>query len=187
MTDLLTHHRAAQLVQVLANPTLTRLLGAMPTRPGQSVQVTDLLAKAGLDSRTGAPALARALELDLLETTDDGLVLNRTGIEQAANDLVASSPLVALVERHPDLAAFVRLGRFAGWPSDHDREDRVFAAIAELFIPGEQWDETELTAVIAQWHDDPALVRRGLADRGLLVRDPGSQVSTVPQAAGADR
>jgi hypothetical protein len=49
----------------------------------------------------------------------------------------------------------------------------VLEELARAFIWGELYDERQVNAILARYHDDTAQLRRLLVDGGLLARDHG--------------
>ena len=65
-------------------------------------------------------------------------------------------------------------GRLQQWPSKHTDKLLVLAYLATKFDLKLTYSETEVNALLKQWHtfSDWALLRRELFDRGFIVRNP---------------
>lgn len=178
---LRTRHDAALLLQALLNPSVTRLLACLPARPGEHRSAEAVAQRYG-DPREAVTLLARCVALGAVRREPDGYYLDRERVTALAAGLTADSPLELTVDGRPALRPFVRAGRLEGWPSRPAVEDELFAALAGLFAPGSTWAEVDVTATLAEVLDDPAAARRGLVDRGLLLREVGGATYRVPAA-----
>ena len=179
-----TGHQAAQLVHELCRPASAGIVTQLPSRPGASVPADDARRASGLSIKEFWTTVSRLESLGILIRTQDGLSLARDQLHRILHDWVADSPLHALVADHPRLAPFVDWGRVTRTPTEPALIEELYAALAELFHPGESLTEAEVNARIALVHDDPADVRRALVDRRFLLRTAGSSTYRCPRTAG---
>lgn len=177
---LVTRSRAAQTLTLLARPDAAAVIAQLPPRPGAQVAASEVRARSGLDPRRfwGVVADLRALRVLVLDA--DHLALGRDGLADLCADLVTDSPLIGATAGHPGLRRFVEHGRWRGVPNDEATTEEMYQCLSQLFSAGEVLPESEVNARISPVHDDPAEVRRGLCDRGLLRREPGSATYHVP-------
>lgn len=173
-------HHAAQLVHELCRRASAGVIAQLPSRPGASVPVDDARRGCGLSIKEFWTTVGRLESLGVLRRSTDGLSLARDQLHQILHSWVADSPLHSVIADHPRLAAFVDWGRFTRTPTEPVLIDELYAALAELFQPGETLTEADVNARIAVVHDDPADVRRALVDRRLLLRTPGSAIYHCP-------
>lgn len=138
------------------------------------------MVSSGLPVDQAAAAIARLSELGIVSRQDGAVALDREGLESLAAALTAESPLHGLVERHPALRPYVSDGRWTHDPAKPGLTEEMYVAFGELFEPGSELTEADVTAFLAQLHPDPAALRRGLIDRGLLHRPPGTDAVRVP-------
>lgn len=179
----LAPHRAALLIQALSSPAAAAVIGALPSRPGQSAPVAALVAQASDPQRWhGEAARLAAVGAVRLDQSDGqtSIALDRDTIAAVLDGLCHDLPGEQLARRHPELRPFIAYGRFTSWPAQPAKVEQVHAALAELFAPGEQLDEAGVNERLAEVLEDVAQVRRGLVDRGILRREPGSDRYRVP-------
>lgn len=181
---LSVRHHAARLLHELTRPDTAAVIAQLPARPGAVTDDQTVHQRSALSIKDFWTTVARLESVGLLDRRPDGLSFPRARFDELVDQLVADSPLHAILRRHPSLRPFVDRGRVTRMPSDPARLDAVYAALAEIFAPGETLPEAEVNSRIARVHDDPAEVRRALVDRGLLSRRPGSAVYRRP---GSDR
>ncbi len=80
----------------------------------------------------------------------------------------------ALRNREAVLRAFVGAdGRLVSIPSRHAKRLVVLDHLAQLFVPGERYEETEVNRRLRAAHDDVAALRRYLVEDGFLTREGG--------------
>lgn len=73
-----------------------------------------------------------------------------------------------------DLRAFFDAdGRITVMPARRNRRLALLDHLAQLFEPGEEYDETEVNRRLRERHDDVAMLRRYLVDEGFLDRREG--------------
>lgn len=178
--DLVQRHRAALLLHELTRPSSAAVIAQLPPRPGQQAAAADLHLASGLEMTVFWSTVARLESLGVV--VREGRMLSRDDAALSATTaaLVADGPLADALERHPRLAPFLRLGRVVREPTEPVLVEELIQVLAGLFHPGEVLDETGVNARIAAVHDDPAQIRRGLVDRKLLIRAPGSTRYRVP-------
>lgn len=174
--DLRRRHDAARLLNELSRPMSALLIAHLPARPGATCTAADLQQATSLSNKDFWPTMGRLAELGLVQQTTDGLSVDRATLDRVTSSLVSDSPLIAILERHPRLEPFCRWGRVVRNPVEPDLAEEMYVALGELFDTGEVLDESGVNARIFLVHDDPAEVRRGLVDRGMLHRDPGAAV-----------
>jgi len=69
-------------------------------------------------------------------------------------------------------------GRIKIWPAKQEKKKAVLQYLCDKFEPGRIYSEPEVNAIIIEWHtfNDLFILRRGMADMGLLARTKnGSQ------------
>jgi hypothetical protein len=179
-TSLPARSEAAKLLQLLLNPNVCRLLSCLPAKPGECFSL-EAIAEAYGDRGQAALMLAKCESAKIVRRGPDGYTLNREWVNELSATLVADSPLEHAVTKHRALRPFVVAGRLASYPAKAPVLAELYAAIAETLGAGSVWQEAALNAELAQIVDDPAGIRRALVDHGLLVREAGSSVYSVPE------
>jgi|GEM_PF-6969282 len=180
MSTLPERHRTAQLLSELTRPASALVVAHLPARPGATISSAQLQQRTSLPGKEFWVTVGRLVEVGVVRRTANGLALDRDQLDGAVTALVADSPLTAILPHHPRLESFCRWGRVVRAPVEPELVDELYAALAELFQPGETLTESEVNARIVSVHDDPAEVRRGLVDRGLLHRNPGTALYRRP-------
>lgn len=71
------------------------------------------------------------------------------------------------------LADFTDQGRLKGIPANESKRLVILRWFARKFEPGRRYPELEVNAIIAEFIDDYASVRRYLVDHGLMERQAG--------------
>ncbi|SDS05965.1 DUF2087 domain-containing protein [Microlunatus soli] len=172
--DLVLRHRAARLLHELCRPASAAVIAQLPSGPGR-MRAADLVRDgSALSIKEFWTTVSRLEALGVLRRRAGELALDHDHRDLVVGQLVADSPLLDTPRTRPRLAAFVQSGRFTRMPTEPVLLDELYDALAELFTPGETMTEAGVNARIAAVHDDPAEIRRGLVDRGLLHRAPGS-------------
>jgi hypothetical protein len=64
-------------------------------------------------------------------------------------------------------------GRITVMPARRNRRLALLDHLAQLFEPGQDYDETEVNRRLRERHDDVAMLRRYLVDEGFLDRREG--------------
>lgn len=76
--------------------------------------------------------------------------------------------------RDPVLRAFLGPdGRLTRIPAKHTKRLVVLDLLAQEFVPGERYTETEVNNRLRPYHDDVAALRRYLVENLFLARDAG--------------
>lgn len=162
---------AARLISALAHPDVARVVGALPTRPGEGSTLADLARTTGLAKRALAAAISKGRDSGALCSPAPGLVgVDRDRLHAIEHDLTASNPLAA-VAAEPELDRWVRFGRIVEVPDDVDRVERLCRVVARL-LPDTELSEAEVNHALEAAADDYATWRRLLVDHGLLRRSP---------------
>lgn len=178
--DLVQRHQAARLLHELCRPASAAVIANLPAGPGQRLDTEKVRTGSALSIKEFWTTVSRLEALGVLRRTPGQLGLDHDHRDLVVDRLVADSPLADTSQRRPQLTAFVRCGRVTGMPTEPVLIDELYNELADLFSTGESMTESVVNARIAAVHDDPAEVRRGLVDRGLLRRQPGSAVYRRP-------
>lgn len=172
--ELIERHRSARLLSEVCRPQSAAVLAQLPARPGVGIAAAEIQRSSGLSPTTFWATVSRLEGVGVLRRESGQVQLDRETIEERLRRWVAGSPLPGIVDQHPRIRPFVAWGRVIRMPTEPDLIDELYAALAQLFAPGEELIESDVNARILAVHDDPAEIRRGLVDRGLLARSPGT-------------
>lgn len=166
--SLTERSHAAHLLSLCTTPHAAAVLAVLPSHPGADLDEGEVLSACGLPVRDGGSALSALVAARVVERIDGRVRLARGHLKDVEDALVADSPLQPVLATRPELTAFIRFGR---WDRDPVDVAVLVDAVATILPQGEH-TEAAITAWLAEIHDDPAALRRGLVDAGRLGRAP---------------
>ena len=106
------------------------------------------------------------LETDALQAMAQRLLADETLPEVTAGvDLDAYDRKVAENYSGPD-------GRLTSIPSKRKKFESILRYVASAFEPGRRYTEKEVNEILGQFHEDTAILRRGLVDDKVMSREP---------------
>jgi hypothetical protein len=152
------------------------VIGRVAAAPA-SVKV--IAAETGQRERDVLATLAPLVQAGIVERDGDDYVLRREALRELAVDLPQPPPPDRAVfygmtaDEQAVLARFFRGDRLTEIPSARGKRLVVLERIALDFEPGRRYDETDVNALLARYHDDYAALRRYLVDEGFLDRAAG--------------
>ena len=165
---------AASLAGLLADEHRRRAFAAVELDARTMVAVAE---RAGLTQPQAAKALGRLVELGLIVSDQDGLVVDVAAMQAAARTALQRPPSVehahAPVEQQKVLNAFVQDGRLTSIPTSASKRSVVLDWLAQQFEPGTRYSEAMVNLVLGRSHPDTAALRRYLVDDGFLARESG--------------
>src|SRR5579872_1951040 len=82
------------------------------------------------------------------------------------------------------LGDFLVDGRLKSIPAQHKKRDVVLRFLAERFEPQRMYGEKEVNAILREYHDDVASLRRYLVDEGMVTRQIIREVESEALMAG---
>ncbi len=178
--DFLQRRHASGIIAELTRSASAAIIAALPARPGETAEATVIQQRTGLGAREFWTTVTRLADLKLVRHASGHLMLDHESITTVSQGLIADSPLVPLLDERPQLRAFVERGRVVRMPTEPKLVDELYLALAELIERDTVLTEQEINQIIAVVHDDPAEIRRGLVDRGLVERSPETQTYRRP-------
>jgi len=156
-----------QLCGLLAEPSRLRTYSAVvlgATTPDQVAGTT------GLPNATVGKALQKLIKAGII-TASPALAADESVFKEAVRgQQTERTPLDPDPERDAVLKAFIRDGRLTHFPTYPEKLRVVLEYLATTFEPDRDYPETEVNALLNQWHPDHAALRRELVDARLLVR-----------------
>ncbi len=151
--------------------------GALAARPGD---VADLATRSEVDQREVLTALGDLRQAGLADVDDAGCYrLRFEGLREIARNLPSDAPAAERVgfgmtaDEQAVLARFFSGERLVELPAARGKRLVVLERLALEFEPGVRYEESEVNARLAAFHDDYASLRRYLVDEGLLDREGG--------------
>ena len=163
---------AAATLGVLADIDRFKVIAAIALG---SAEIDDIVRTSGVDRRTAEKALSRLVAADL--------VANERGIWRVRFDELHEQARAAATERAaldvgPEgvgdvVRRFFRGGRLRSIPMTRSKRIAVLDHLAQKLEPGRTYTEAEVNAVLSEFHDDYAALRRYLVDEGFVDRQEG--------------
>lgn len=190
--------RMASLFKALSDPARLRILGLLADRPLAGHEIASALCLtpatishhmqkltgAGLVSATSrAQSRIYELQVDTIR-----------GLSRLASDTTStpqSSPATDDLSR-----VFFDGPRLRQIPASRKKRVAVLRRLLERFVPGRDYPEAEVNALLLEAHDDVATLRRELVNYGFMTRDKGfyrvatelpGRGATVAQEVGDER
>jgi len=161
---------AAKIAGLLADPDRRAVVAALILGDSSVGQVLDRCTSGAKNTHD---AVARLVTGGLVVAGSDGtlVLLDRCFGEAARDAADVVEPVTEPNERV--LRSFIRDGRLDAIPTSLSKRLVVFELIAQDFEPGLRYSEADVNAIVGLWHDDYALIRRGLVDELFLSREAG--------------
>jgi hypothetical protein len=161
-----------ELVKLLADGDRLRVVASLVLG---SENLSQVVARSGLDQRSAATAVSRLVAAGLVERDDHGLRLAEEVIRASAR---AATPVREAAPEHPlvdsaVLRAFVSDGSLVAIPTARRKLVQVLDLLAQEFDLGRRYSERQVNEVLRTWHPDVATLRRHLVDFGFLDRQGG--------------
>jgi hypothetical protein len=167
---------AATIVGLLADDERRRVVAALVLG---ATRLDEIRRATGLTVREAGAALARLVDGELVERTDDGehVLLGeafRRAAIAAAPDRPAPDPTGDAPEGQARvLRTYFRDGRLTQIPVQRAKKLVVLDRLALEFDVGARYTERQVNAILRRFHDDVASLRRYLVDEGFLDRASG--------------
>lgn len=167
---------ALDYAKALLDPDRLAVAGLVATRPRP---VDELAVETGLDEREVLAALAPLVQGGVI-AHDDGVyrlvpealrTLARTAPRQPPPDRTVLYGMTG--DEQAVLARFFRGRRLVELPAQRSKRLVVLERLALEFEPGRRYAEPEVNALLSDFHDDYATLRRQLVDEGFLDRTGG--------------
>jgi hypothetical protein len=167
---------AAAIAGLLADDIRRRVVAALVLG---AASVGDVRQLTGLDTREVGEALARLVAGQLVVRADDGThVLLGDAFRAAAIAAAPHRPAPDPTGDAPEdqarvLRTYLRAGRLTGIPAQRSKRLVVLDRLAQEFEVGTRYPERRVNAILREFHEDVASLRRYLVDEGFLDRSAG--------------
>jgi len=167
---------AAAIAGLLADDDRRRVVAALVLG---AATVEEARSATGLGVRRVVEALARLEQAELVLRDKDGTyVLLGEAFRRAAVAAAPQRPSPDPTGDAPEdearvLRTFFRGGRLVSIPTQQSKKLVVLDRLAQEFEVGRRYPEREVNAVLRQFHDDVAALRRYLVDEEFLDREAG--------------
>jgi hypothetical protein len=166
--------------KALGNENRLRIVGLLAQR---DYSVGDLARELGLREPTVSEHLAMLREAGLVTMRPEGTSriysFNSAALNSLNRQVFSRAKLAAMVEESPDaaerrvLAAFVKDGRITSFPAALGKQLVLLKWIAGSIEPGREYREKEISALLGQYNEDYATLRRELVDWHFMARENG--------------
>jgi hypothetical protein len=179
--------RSAAFFKALAHPSRLLILGLCRLKPRHTEELAGLLQ---LSNATVSHHLSMLVGAGLLDAVRDGYYQNYrlkpAALERPILEFIASGINGFTHDEDPFRAKvlrdFFKHGRLQYIPAQRKKRAVVLQKIAESFEPDQPYQESEVNAIITEFHEDFATIRRELVGMDLLERANGvyKRVVTKP-------
>lgn len=177
-------------LKTLADQTRLRILGLLAN---QSRSVEELAHLLDLKASTVSWHLGKLKELELVDMRAEGNThvyrLNGKGLGRINHMLGSPERMSLWVDEEGGdtwerkvIADYVQNGRLKVIPAYRKKRDILLRWLAEKFEYGRTYTEKEVNALLSQYHEDTATLRRELVGYKLLQRERGIYWRTAPAA-----
>lgn len=166
--------------KALSDANRLKIVGLLAQR---EYSVEELAAILELRPPTVSHHLARLAAVGLVSARAESYYnyyrLETDNLEEMARQLLAQETLPA-VAAEVDLDAYDRRilenysdpdGRLKQIPTKLKKFEAVLRYVAQAFEPGKQYTEKEVNQILGRYHEDTAVLRRGLVDSGMMDRE----------------
>ena len=180
------------LGRALADLTRIRILGLLGERPmygqelAQALDVSPPTISHHIASLVMA-GLVKARREDnyrYYELDSEGIQRLADNTQHVAKMLFASNPLPPKSdERARVVATFLKDGRLVSIPAQYKKRRYVMDELARSFEWGRLYEEKEVNAILRQFHDDIASLRREMIDERIMMRENGRYWLVRPHEA----
>ena len=184
-TTELSSDEMKQLVMLgraLSDLTRIRILGLLGQRPmygqelAQALDVTPPTISHHLQSlvMAGLVKVRREDNFRYYELDGEGLQRLAESTQHIAKSLFAGEPLPPKSdERARVVTTFIKDGRLLSIPAQYKKRRYVMEEIARSFEWGRLYDEKEVSAILRNFNDDFASLRREMIDQRIMMRENG--------------
>lgn len=166
--------------KALGNENRLRIVGLLAQRDRA---VGELAAELGLREPTVSEHLAYLKESGLVavrpEKTSRIYSFNNEALTELNKAVFSRQKLAAIIEETPEvyerrvLASFLKDGRITAFPAALKKQLVLLKWIARQIEPDREYSEKEISAFLAQFHEDYATIRRELVDWHFMAREAG--------------
>ncbi len=196
-TTELSSDEMKQLVvlgRALSDLTRIRILGLLGQRPmygqelAQALDVTPPTISHHLQPlvMAGLVKVRREDNFRYYELDSEGLQRLAESTQHIAKSLFASEPLPPKSdERARVVATFMKDGRLLSIPAQYKKRRYVMEEIARSFEWGRLYDEKEVSAILRNFNNDFASLRREMIDQRIMMRENGRYWLVRPHHAAS--
>ncbi|MBN2469808.1 MAG: metalloregulator ArsR/SmtB family transcription factor [Anaerolineae bacterium] len=171
-----------QFFKALADPNRLKIVGLLA---GQDLSVEQLAAMLDLQPSTVSHHLSRLSKAGLVSARAESyynIYSLRTETLQTLSERLLAQETLEAVAAGADLDAYDRKvirtfvgadGRIKQFPSQFKKMKALLHYVVEVFEPGKDYTEKQVNALLSQFNDDTATLRRELVEQKLLAREGG--------------
>ena len=167
--------------KILANENRLKLIGVLSQT---ECSVEDLAARLELKEPTVSHHLSKLKELDLVEMRSQGNThlykLNTDTLTDLNKSLFTPEQMAGWTKNIPTqaweekvLKSYINSDRLIELPASRKKRQVILKWLVDRFEPEKSYPEKEVNAIIGQYYDDYATVRREFIGYQLMKRDNG--------------
>ncbi len=164
-----------QLLKVLADPTRLQIIQILA---GQDSYVEHLSAVLSLAPATVCYHLKKMEQAGLVTTSRSQFYiiysLNSKAFDRTLRELVMEDvPALGAEDAYQRavLEHFFRYGKLISIPVQRKKREIVLKKLLERFEEGVDYTESEVSTILAEYHEDYCTLRREMVAEGLMTRD----------------
>lgn len=165
-----------RLLKAIADATRLRILGLLADRPHTGRELADAL---GLTAPTVSHHMHRLLEVGVVTATPDATrvvyALNAGLLAEVrgSGPTASGTPSIEDADHQRTVRIFFDGPRLRQIPARRKARVSVLLELLRRFVPGREYAEAEVNAILREAHEDVATLRRELVDYRYLVRSEG--------------
>ncbi len=154
-----------KIVGLLADENRLRVVAAIVLGAKTSEEITTIT---GLDQSSVIKAIVRLEKDGLVERISQDSYRLRSEVLRETSRPVSNTTEVE--PKSKSLDRFISAGHLTSWPKSQDDQLLVLGYLANLFEFDQRYHESEVNTILGNVHEDYALLRRYLVDKGFLDR-----------------
>jgi hypothetical protein len=180
-------NQRADLFKALGHPARLLILNLVRVRPRHGEELAAIL---GLNPATVSHHLSKLTAAGLLSSQKEQYyqMYSPAGdlMDKRLEEIVRlpqprlTSNVAEDAYRQKVLRTFFKHGRLTQIPAQQKKRLVVLEHLAQEFEPGCPYPEKEVNLILLDFHEDVATLRREMVDNGLMQREKGIYMRTVP-------
>ncbi len=168
--------------KALSNANRLKIVALLAKEPLSVEEMAEIL---GLNSSTISHHLSKLTQVGLVTARPESYYnvysLELRVLSDMAERLL-SDDMLPIVAEDVDIDAYDRKvlntfldtnGRLTAFPAQQKKEEAILRHIVKVFAPGQRYSEKEVNAMLSQFNEDTARLRRDLVGLGFMQREGG--------------
>ncbi|MCA9950957.1 MAG: metalloregulator ArsR/SmtB family transcription factor [Anaerolineales bacterium] len=168
--------------KALSNANRLKIVALLAKEPLSVEEMAEIL---GLNSSTISHHLSKLTQVGLVTARPESYYnvysLELRVLSDMAERLL-SDDMLPIVAEDVDIDAYDRKvlntfldtnGRLTAFPAQQKKEEAILRHIVKVFAPGQRYSEKKVNAMLSQFNEDTARLRRDLVGLGFMQREGG--------------